>query len=88
MISTVKEIVAHRENMYARKLTFRTMAHLVAIGKIKKNMLSAKPSKPEGVKKIILNLEPELRLIMPGKDSVYHANMTSKLENLIMECHN
>ena len=86
MISTVNKIVSQREVMYDKRLAFRTLAHLVAIGKIKKGMISANPKKPEGVKKIILNSEPELRLIMPGKDSIYHKTLTENLENLIIEC--
>ena len=38
------------------------------------------------IKKIILKLEPELRLIMPGKDSIYHKTLTESLRNLIIEC--
>lgn len=86
MIKAVNSIVTQREHMYEKKLAFRTLAHLVAIGKIKKNMLSANPKKPEGVKKIILKLEPELQMIMPGKDSIYHKTLTESLRNLIIEC--
>lgn len=86
MIKVVNNIVAQRENMYEHKLAFRTLGHLVAIGKIKKNMTSANPKKPEGVKKIIRNLEPQLRMIMPGKDSIYHETLTNNLDNLIKEC--
>lgn len=74
--------------MYEKGLAFRTLAHLVAIGKIKKCMTSANPKKPEGVKKIIKALEPELRKIMPGKDSVYYNTLSENLESLIRECHN
>lgn len=86
MIKAVNSIVAQRERMYEQRLAFRTLAHLVAIGKIKKGMTSANPKKPEGVKKIILKLEPELRLIMPGKDSSFHKTLTENLENLLIEC--
>lgn len=88
MISVVASIVSQREHMYKSGLSFRTLAHLVAVGKIKKNMTSANPKKPEGVKKIILKLEPDLRKIMPGKDSIYHKKLTENLNNLIRECHN
>lgn len=86
MIKAVNDIVSQREYMYEKKLAFRTLAHLVAIGKIKKNISSANPQKPSGVKKIILKLEPELRLIMPGKDSIYHKTLTESLRNLIISC--
>lgn len=88
MIKTVKDIVAHREHMYKTGLAFRTLAHLVSIGKIKKNMTSANPKKPEGVKKIISGLESDLRQIMPGKESVYYESTTEKFRNLIKECNN
>lgn len=86
MIKTVNEIVSHREQMYSRGFAFRTLAHLVSVGRIKKNITSANPKKPDGVKKIILKLEPDLRQIMPGRDSVYYESTIEKFRNLIKEC--
>jgi hypothetical protein len=86
MVKVIKDIVSQREHMYEKKLAFRTLAHLTAIGKIKKQLSVVNHKKPEGVKKIILYLEPDLRTIMPGKDSIYYESTTEKLNNLIKEC--
>jgi hypothetical protein len=86
MVKVIKDIVSQREHMYEKKLAFRTLVHLAAIGKIKKQISIVNYKKPEGVKKIILFLEPELRLILPGKESIFYESTVEKLNNLIKEC--
>ena len=86
MVRVVKDIVSQREHMYEKKLAFRTLAHLTAIGKIKKQLSIVNLKKPEGVKKIILYLCPELNLIMPGKESIYYISTIEKLTELIKQC--
>lgn len=86
LLSEVKKIVSHREYMYDAKLAFRTMAHLIAIGKIKKHVGLVRNAKEDSIKKMILFLEPEIRMILPGEASKFRKSMMDRFDNLIKEC--
>lgn len=86
LISEVNKILSNRKYMYDNGLAFRTMQHLVAIGKVKKHIDLVKNGKEETVKKMIRFLEPELRSLMPGESSKFRTSMIETLENVLKEC--
>jgi hypothetical protein len=81
--NVIKRFLNHREFMYKTYKSHATDTHLKALEKVKRYFEHYKNSDLRGHCHLIITMADDLKILLPGKSSVFNKGYTEKIEDLI-----